>query len=176
MITRNSSLDTGDPVSLSWNAPAVPVYVPYREAQPGASLSVSSDPIPMPRGHMKLRFRITAAVDDLVGRIDALSALKPGWNSYRAGEISPVARERAIVFVRLIADDRMRVRYPSVAPTSDGGVSLQWHINAEEIGIVFTDEGQEYSIARRGSDESLSAGFVRSLDELKQIVGSYLSM
>ncbi len=168
------AISWGGAATTSANA-AVPMpdYVPYRVSQPSASLSVSCNEPPTPVRRVKLRLRITALVDEVVAQIMALGALQSGWNSYRAGQISAAAQSRAAAFVGLLANRDMRIRMPSVAPTSDGGVSLHWDVDNREIDIVFTEDGQEFSVTGRGRDKILDGGSIETLEQLKDVLRSY---
>ncbi len=62
---------------------------------------------------------------DLVERIGNLSQLPLDWDSYGAARIQPPAVWQAVrLLSEIMAND---VPPPSIVPTSDGGLQLEWH-------------------------------------------------
>jgi hypothetical protein len=86
-----------------------------------------------------------------ITRIERIGAMKPGWNGHRAPVTSPEVRSTAISFLRkLSANFGVSVPEPTlVAPTSDGGIALEWRLRtpAEAIEFVFLPRGlHEYTL------------------------------
>lgn len=64
---------------------------------------------------------------------NALLGLKPGWNSYGAATIRPEAGETA--FELLCDIMRARTPVPSIVPTANGGVQIEWHAKGVDLEI-----------------------------------------
>ncbi len=69
--------------------------------------------------------------------IKGFLALQEGWDSYGAPIISDRAIEAALLFVDKIAD----LPKPFVAPTSEGGVVVEWHRKSSDIALEFGAAG-----------------------------------
>jgi hypothetical protein len=70
-------------------------------------------------------------------RLWALMRLEPGWDSYGAQVISPRAVEAALAF---LVQSSTKPR-PSVVPTSNGGIQLEWHNGRIDIEIECMPNG-----------------------------------
>jgi len=110
----------------------------------------------------------------VLDEISDLSNLQPGWNGYRAGEISKDAQKRAADFVQLLTNIPGHVPAPSVVPTSNGGVALRWLTADREVEIIFLADGGEYTVGKRGSEDVLDSGGLGRVDLLKQVVAEHL--
>lgn len=112
---------------------------------------------------------------DVLAEIDKLSALDRGWNSYRAGRITPEAQERAKAFVGRLTDLGRPVPPPSVAPTPNGGVSLRWLVGDRDVQIIFLARGSEYVVAERGKEDVIDAGSIDEIDPLKDLIRTHVA-
>ena len=73
----------------------------------------------------------------LESRLRALAALQENWNSYGAAAISERAVERAREILRRSLEDRFaRLPSPAVAPSSDGGLSIEWETASHDELII----------------------------------------
>lgn len=62
-----------------------------------------------------------------------LAALQPGWDSYGAASLSPIAARRLLSFAPvLLPPDAPE---PTVIPTRGGGVQLEWHRNGIDLEV-----------------------------------------
>ena len=91
-----------------------------------------------------------------VSQIEAMEDLETGWNGHRASRISKGSQQSAIQFLwRVWEEFRNAVPEPTiVAPTSDGGVALEWIVKygTEERGIEIVclpANRYEYSVRNR---------------------------
>jgi hypothetical protein len=64
---------------------------------------------------------------------NVLLGLKPGWDSYGAPRVKPEAGQAAFDLLRDIM--RARTPVPSIVPTADGGVQIEWHIKGVDLQI-----------------------------------------
>lgn len=117
--------------------------------------------------------RKDAALRQLVNEIRNLRALKPGWNSYGAPDVSETAIKAAIQIVEAVA--RRRGTLPSAAPTPLGGVALTWDIEDLEVQLRIDDESFDYSVARRGHPKVIDHGSLIEMQDLeRQFIDRYV--
>lgn len=55
--------------------------------------------------------------------------MEPGWDSYDAKTINPMALEKALVLLQCLPGEWMAV------PCSDGGVHLEQHLNGVSVEV-----------------------------------------
>lgn len=81
-----------------------------------------------------------------------LAALLPGWDSYGAKPLDPTAVRRTFnLLPALLLDDSPE---PSVVPTRDGGVQLEWHRRGVDLEVKVPPTGPiSYLIADAGTGE-----------------------
>lgn len=73
-------------------------------------------------------------------RLQHLSRLGDNWDSYGGRPVADEAVFTALsVIARLLSDESVP---PEVAPTSEGGVQLEWHREGEELEIRVTSNGE----------------------------------
>lgn len=72
-----------------------------------------------------------------VEAIRRMSDLERGWDSYGARRIENHAILRALVFIL----NYVSLGAPHVAPTSKGGVQVEWNLPAVELEIEFDQSG-----------------------------------
>ena len=78
---------------------------------------------------------------ELMALFRRLAGLRPGWDSYGACALSPVAVQRAIVLMR--AD----LPIPAVVPTRAGGIQMEWHRHGIDVEINVPPTGDiEYLV------------------------------
>jgi hypothetical protein len=65
-----------------------------------------------------------------------LARLEPGWDTYDAQPIAPAAISAARRFLD-------GLDHPSVVPTSDGGVQVEWHVNGVDVEVLFDAGGRQ---------------------------------
>lgn len=70
---------------------------------------------------------------DLRSRLEELSKLQPNWNSYGARPIAPAAL--GAVFGLLYQLARSSTPRPTIVPTSDGSVQVEWHTRGIDLEI-----------------------------------------
>ncbi len=82
-------------------------------------------------------YAMTSPIPDWLGSAKAKLAefgrLEPGWNSYEAKSISAVARTAAYDLLRQLASTR--TPRPTLVPTSDGLVQIEWHTRGVDLEI-----------------------------------------
>lgn len=78
----------------------------------------------------------------LVSRLNELSKLKKNWDTYNAHPISKKSLKNA----RSVLDDLLDkdTPIPAIAPTSDGGVQIEWHYNGIVLEIMITEASYGY--------------------------------
>jgi hypothetical protein len=67
--------------------------------------------------------------------IEALANLPVDWDTYGAGPIGPLPIDAAKRFLHAITSP------PSVVPSSNGGVQLEWHVHGWDIEVMFDEDG-----------------------------------
>ena len=63
--------------------------------------------------------------------LERLAALPPGWDSYGAKEITPLAIDGCRAFANSM----------SIVPTSEGGIQLEWHALGVDLEIEIAPDG-----------------------------------
>jgi hypothetical protein len=101
-------------------------------------------------------------------KITAMKDLRPGWNSYRAGQIGDRARETA---VRLL--DILRAKNtpaPELGPAPDGGVQFAWSLPGKrgqlELEVTVLENEVEYSFGYRDEDGFIEEGRTKDLEDV----------
>ena len=67
-----------------------------------------------------------------------ISFLSDNWDSYGARPISPSRIAQACILVQSIADERAPA--PSLVPTPEGSIQLEWHSHGVELEVLLTSE------------------------------------
>jgi len=90
-------------------------------------------------------------------RIRQLGGLETGWNGHHAARIAQASQDAAVRFLERVWNEfKTSVAEPTVvAPTSDGGVALEWIVKDGDrergVEIVCMPSRYEYSIRNRGT-------------------------
>jgi hypothetical protein len=88
----------------------------------------------------------------VLGSLHRLAALSPGWDSYGAKPLNPSAVRRMLNLLSLLLPDD--APEPSVVPTRDGGVQLEWHRRGIDLEVKVPASGPiSYLIADAGTGE-----------------------
>ena len=74
----------------------------------------------------------------VVSQLLELLALDSGWNSYGARRIDP---RSVVAAVRLLVKVRWDGPLPSVSPTPQGGVQLEWGGQDDGVELLFSSNG-----------------------------------
>jgi hypothetical protein len=73
-----------------------------------------------------------------VKRIEDLTGLARGWDSYDARSVSA---ENALAAVRFLLDNAYReLSEPAIVPLPDGGIQVEWHRGGLDVEIAFSEE------------------------------------
>lgn len=67
-----------------------------------------------------------------------ISSLSDDWDSYGARTISPSRIAQACILVQSIADERAPP--PSLIPTPEGSIQLEWHSHGVELEVLLMSE------------------------------------
>jgi hypothetical protein len=103
-------------------------------------------------------------------RIEHLSTLAPGWDGHRAGPLNRPLLERVWDIVRAIAP--LCSVAPSIVPTVNGGLALEWHTKDVDLELEFNPgrgawlsvemaEGQEFDGDVRAGLQPLASALLR---------------
>jgi hypothetical protein len=90
-----------------------------------------------------------------MAKIRDLSLLRRDWNGHGAAPLSPESRRAAEDFLAAVwSEFGPSVAEPTVvAPTSDGGVAVEWIVNdgrrVKAVEVVFLARGNEFSVRDR---------------------------
>lgn len=71
-------------------------------------------------------------------QLTAISSLADDWDSYGARAISPSRIAQAGILVQSIADERAPA--PSLVPTPEGNIQLEWHSHGVELEVLLLSE------------------------------------
>jgi len=110
----------------------------------------------------------------VLGTLRRLAALPRGWDSYGAKPLTPTALRRMLGLLPLLLPDD--APEPSVVPTRDGGIQLEWHRRGIDFEVKVPPTGPiSYLVADAGTGEerewegglerdTISAAFARMSD------------
>lgn len=70
--------------------------------------------------------------------LQKLSELGPNWDTYGAKPITEQALKAAMEITGIIAN-----KPPSIVPTVEGGIQLEWHTCGHNIEIEIGPDGQQ---------------------------------
>lgn len=95
-------------------------------------------------------------ISAVLDKIDAIGALKPGWDSYKAVQPSVGARQAARGFLLLAASvfatENRAIKLPFAAPTPDGRVQLEWETGEVYLELTFSASGSIEYLRMLGDD------------------------
>lgn len=69
---------------------------------------------------------------EAVAELESYRAYPPGWDSYKADPIDPSAVDLAL---KIVAADGILTDSFDCAPTSDGGVALEWESDGKTLTV-----------------------------------------
>ncbi len=105
--------------------------------------------------------------DPTIRALIALSWLPDGWNSYGAKRVKPRAIEKMLETLLAILEPNAST--PTVVPTSEGGVQVEWHRNQIDFEIEATSLG-ELSFFFKSPTEEQEGPLVEDVVVLKKYV------
>lgn len=79
----------------------------------------------------------------IADRIRRFQRLEPGWDSYGAPAVATAAIDRIIDLLESVAIGDTPP--PSIAPTSDGGVQVEWHERGFDLELRTDDQGRLFA-------------------------------
>lgn len=112
----------------------------YRIIQPAVASSAAGAGVSAEPRVFSLKIANQAAswLQDVFSRVSELTALREDWDTYGA---RPVTAAAAINVVQFLHDHAYSdLSRPSVVPTSDGGIQLEWHRGGVDLEIAFSDD------------------------------------
>jgi hypothetical protein len=77
-------------------------------------------------------------VDDTVDRLGEIAELAPGWDGHGGNPPQPAYIVEAVTFLASVM--RPETPAPSIVPTSDGGLQLEWHRAGLDVEVLFSPE------------------------------------
>jgi hypothetical protein len=90
-------------------------------------------------------------------RIEHLSKLASGWDSYGAQPLDPRAVRRAFELFSLLLNEN--TPEPSVIPTRDGGLQFEWHRGGTDLEVTCDPMGAvTYYLADQTTGEEHEGG------------------
>jgi len=105
-----------------------------------------------------------SSIQPLLDRIEKISRLSDGWDSYSAKAIAPTAISDAKKFLILTtAESKVRGRtltHPFVAPVSTGSLQMEWEKQPFHLALEFS--GKEITYIRAAGDDSVEGTITRS--------------
>lgn len=120
-------------------------------APQATSASTSYGPEPV----VKFRIQSLAAawLRESINRVETLTTLRAGWDSYDGLPVSAEAAIQAVSF--LVSNAHAELARPAIVPQADGGVQIEWHRGGLDLEISFggTDPGVFFDDLVEGHDE-----------------------
>ncbi|MGB2754588.1 MAG: hypothetical protein WBD75_01805 [Phycisphaerae bacterium] len=110
-----------------------------------------------------------------VERMNELLELQPNWDSYGARCLKEQAFETALEILGTVM--RPNTSPPTVVPTVEGGIQLEWHQNDIDLEVEVKPEGQVLMFRQGGSQPEVSdvdislefRGLVDTIDNLEAV-------
>lgn len=90
-----------------------------------------------------------------IKRIESLTALAAGWDSYGARPVQADAAVQAVSFLLTAAFPE--APEPAIVPVADGGIQIEWHRAGLDVEIAFGDSHEGMYV------EDLETGAVQEL-------------
>lgn len=109
-------------------------------------------------------------IDITLTRLQSLAQLVTGWDSYDSQPVDSSRVQQAYWLLQSIMDDDTPA--PTLVPTSDGGIQMEWHtLGVElEIGLV-SDADLDVSFEDLdGVEDSLDGVFSHDVTRLRQLM------
>lgn len=108
-------------------------------------------------------------------RMNELLELQPNWDSYGARCLKEQAFETALEILGTVM--RPNTSPPTVVPTVEGGIQLEWHQNDIDLEVEVKPEGQVLMFRQGGSQPEVSdvdislefRGLVDTIDNLEAV-------
>lgn len=101
-----------------------------------------SEMLPAPADEESVAYRVSAdthrRLQEPLARISALMALGSDWDSYGGQPIRPSAALHAVQLLAAVLSND--VPSPSIVPTSDGGLQLEWHQEEADLEMAVTPD------------------------------------
>jgi hypothetical protein len=95
--------------------------------------------------------------ESLESTLIEFSKLEENWDSYGGLPIGPAAIRAAYIVSNVLKN--ITIFPPGVVPTSNGGISLEWHINTtageKDFDISFNSDGSIESIFAQSRDSTI---------------------
>jgi hypothetical protein len=88
-----------------------------------------------------------------LNRINRLTALAAGWNSYSGQEVKADTVIEAIEFLTRVAYPGMAA--PAIVPLADGGLQVEWHRGGLDIEVTFSDRESAIYVEDRDDGSEL---------------------
>lgn len=88
-------------------------------------------------------------LDQVSANLRELRHLKAGWDSYGAPRITGRAIRRMVSLLEDVATASTPA--PSIAPTSEGGVQVEWHEGGMDLELRSDSDGHIYAFMRQPS-------------------------
>jgi len=95
---------------------------------------------PSPQLRIELRIEEPRWLRPTVQRMEQLLALPRNWDSYGALPVTVVSVQMALNALMMVMESRSPA--PTVVPTVEGGVQLEWHQNDIDLEVEVKPEGQ----------------------------------
>lgn len=104
-----------------------------------------------------------------VQALATLATLRGDWSSHGSRPIDKLSIWNALQLLGSIMDPRTVP--PSVVPTSQGGVQLEWHIGGIDLEIEIESSGRCEFVFSQGREEIEGVRHIGQDDELRNLVG-----
>ena len=83
-------------------------------------------------------------------QVHSFLSLREGWDSYGAPPVSERATRTILAAIQSLASSSTPI--PSVAPTPDGGVQVEWHERGVDLELRSDSEGRLYAFFNPAND------------------------
>jgi hypothetical protein len=89
-------------------------------------------------------------------QLNEMLSLEPGWDGYRAREVTAAAVEATVQILDRFMNEA--VEFPDLFPLGDGGIQIEWHADGVDIEVEVSPEGDAFVLATGLNDRTLAEG------------------
>jgi hypothetical protein len=116
-----------------------------------------------------LRVQTAGWVLEAAKKLEALSKLEPGWDSYGGSPLKPEARQATVLVMRLL--ENAELPDPAVVLGSAGSVHLEWRAKGRELDVSLGESDSIEFVKMLAHGEVEEGSISNLLAELRSLAG-----